>query len=334
MSTKTLGVALGHWWRFECRNIGRRRITGRRSRLRPPTAVLHREPGPGRRARRLLCPVSDPQPVLHQGRPHPASHSGQGRRRQGPYDQGRAGRRCGRAHREPGARPRHRQLLQGLQGSSGRPPSPPTPGSATSSPGPESISRTLAPAAGSNPSTPSLRTPTPPRSSCATPARTPSGSTSTATSSYTHLSRRDHGNRPRPLPGDRRKARHRRWPLHPARREHCRLRDRPVQPRPCPRHRPGPGLRRLHRRQRGRRWATPSPWTAPATPMSPGHTNSDRSDLPRDRRPGSDLQRRTVDAFVAKVNAAGTALVYAGYIGGGGYDRATASPWTAPATPT
>ena len=40
------------------------------------------------------------------------------------------------------------------------------------------------------------------------------------------------------------------------------------------------------------------------------------------------------DAFVAKVNAAGTALVYCGYIGGsGGDDEAPASRWTVRATP-
>jgi hypothetical protein len=36
------------------------------------------------------------------------------------------------------------------------------------------------------------------------------------------------------------------------------------------------------------------------------------------------------DAFVAKIAPSGTSLVYAGYIGGSGADRARASPWTAP----
>jgi hypothetical protein len=40
------------------------------------------------------------------------------------------------------------------------------------------------------------------------------------------------------------------------------------------------------------------------------------------------------DAFVAKVNPAGTALVYAGFLGGSTVTRAMASPWTPPATPT
>ena len=51
-----------------------------------------------------------------------------------------------------------------------------------------------------------------------------------------------------------------------------------------------------------------------------GYTDSDRGHLPGDRRAGPDLQRRLSDAFVAKVNAAGTALVYCGYIGGSGDD--------------
>jgi hypothetical protein len=41
------------------------------------------------------------------------------------------------------------------------------------------------------------------------------------------------------------------------------------------------------------------------------------------------------DAFVAKVNPSGTALVYAGFLGGSNDDYgATALPWTPPATPT
>ena len=43
---------------------------------------------------------------------------------------------------------------------------------------------------------------------------------------------------------------------------------------------------------------------------------------------------RRYDAFVTKLNAAGSALVYSTYLGGSGDDRGSASPWTAPATPT
>ena len=64
-----------------------------------------------------------------------------------------------------------------------------------------------------------------------------------------------------------------------------------------------------------------------------GHTNSTQGAFPV--TVGPDLTSNGgEDAFVAKVNAAGTALVYAGYIGGSGDDWAPASPWTAPATPT
>ena len=51
-----------------------------------------------------------------------------------------------------------------------------------------------------------------------------------------------------------------------------------------------------------------------------GYTYSDRGHLPGDGRARPDLQRRYRDAFVAKVKAAGTALVYCGYIGGAGSD--------------
>ena len=43
--------------------------------------------------------------------------------------------------------------------------------------------------------------------------------------------------------------------------------------------------------------------------------------------------RRRVDAFVTKLNATGTALVYSTYLGGTGDDPAMASRWTPPATP-
>ena len=52
-----------------------------------------------------------------------------------------------------------------------------------------------------------------------------------------------------------------------------------------------------------------------------GFTFSYGGHLSRDRRAGPDPQRRLCDAFVAKVNAAGTALVYCGYIGGSGDDE-------------
>ena len=40
-----------------------------------------------------------------------------------------------------------------------------------------------------------------------------------------------------------------------------------------------------------------------------------------------------IDAFVAKVNSTGTALTYCGYIGGSATIGASASRWTARATP-
>ena len=40
------------------------------------------------------------------------------------------------------------------------------------------------------------------------------------------------------------------------------------------------------------------------------------------------------DAYVAKLNGISGAFVYSTYLGGGGDDRGSASPWTAPATPT
>ena len=44
--------------------------------------------------------------------------------------------------------------------------------------------------------------------------------------------------------------------------------------------------------------------------------------------------RLATDAFVTKLNAAGTALLYSTYLGGSGNDSATGSPWTRRATPT
>ena len=49
---------------------------------------------------------------------------------------------------------------------------------------------------------------------------------------------------------------------------------------------------------------------------------------------GPDLTFNGFDAFVAKVNASGTALDYAGYIGGSGEIEVMALPWTPRATPT
>ena len=46
------------------------------------------------------------------------------------------------------------------------------------------------------------------------------------------------------------------------------------------------------------------------------------------------LRRRLQHAFVAKLNAAGSALVYSTYLGGSDMTKATASPWIPPATPT
>ena len=65
-----------------------------------------------------------------------------------------------------------------------------------------------------------------------------------------------------------------------------------------------------------------------------GYTKSDQSTFPV--LGGPDLTYSGPygsDAFVAKVNAAGAALVYAGYIGGAGEEGATASRWTPRAAP-
>ncbi len=64
-----------------------------------------------------------------------------------------------------------------------------------------------------------------------------------------------------------------------------------------------------------------------------GYTDSDQATFPVTGGPDLTYNGGTDDAFVAKVNAAGTALLYAGYIGGAATMRATASRWTAPATP-
>ena len=51
-----------------------------------------------------------------------------------------------------------------------------------------------------------------------------------------------------------------------------------------------------------------------------GNTDSTEATFPVTVGPDLTYQRRHGDAFVAKVNAAGTALVYCGYIGGSGVD--------------
>ena len=65
-----------------------------------------------------------------------------------------------------------------------------------------------------------------------------------------------------------------------------------------------------------------------------GHTYSDR--LPHHaRRLRHHLQRLATDAFVTKLNASGSALVYSTFLGGTDVDdAATASRWTEPAGPT
>ena len=56
-----------------------------------------------------------------------------------------------------------------------------------------------------------------------------------------------------------------------------------------------------------------------------GETNSTQTTFPVTA--GPDLTHNGLsDAFVAKVNASGTSLVYAGYIGGFGNDRGLGSP--------
>ena len=62
--------------------------------------------------------------------------------------------------------------------------------------------------------------------------------------------------------------------------------------------------------------ATASPWTPRATPTY-GHTAS--TDFPTTPGP-SRLRAGGDDAFVTKLNAAGTALVYSTYLGGSGGD--------------
>ena len=65
--------------------------------------------------------------------------------------------------------------------------------------------------------------------------------------------------------------------------------------------------------------AVASRWTARATPTSPAEPSPTEASFPV--TVGPDLTfNGSSDAFVAKVNASGTALVYCGYIGGSGQD--------------
>ena len=63
-----------------------------------------------------------------------------------------------------------------------------------------------------------------------------------------------------------------------------------------------------------------------------GDTMSTETSFPETVGPDV-LHNGGYDAFVAKINSTGTALIYCGYIGGAGMISATASPWTAPGTP-
>ena len=77
----------------------------------------------------------------------------------------------------------------------------------------------------------------------------------------------------------------------------------------------GPGLLHLSGRQQTTTWATASPWTARATLTSPAHRFNQLShheSCAGGHAGGFD------DAFVAKINAAGSALVYSTYLGGSG----------------
>ena len=64
-----------------------------------------------------------------------------------------------------------------------------------------------------------------------------------------------------------------------------------------------------------------------------GYTASTEATFPETGGPDLTHNGGTYDAFVAKVNAAGTALTYCGYIGGTGDDYGMGSPWTARGTP-
>ena len=74
-------------------------------------------------------------------------------------------------------------------------------------------------------------------------------------------------------------------------------------------------------------WATAIAVDSAGNAYVTGYTSSAEATFPV--TVGPDLTYNgSSDAFVAKVNAAGTALVYGGYIGGSGDESATASPWT------
>ena len=67
---------------------------------------------------------------------------------------------------------------------------------------------------------------------------------------------------------------------------------------------------------RTRTMAAASPSTAPATPTSPARRCSSEATFPVTVGPDLTYNGGASDAFVAKVNADGTALAYCGYIGG------------------
>ena len=81
-------------------------------------------------------------------------------------------------------------------------------------------------------------------------------------------------------------------------------------------------LLRLHRRRCGDdRVSRPSPWTRRATRSWRDSPVSTETDLPGEASGPICIYNGGVnDAFVAKVNAAGTDLVYCGYIGGAAND--------------
>ena len=79
--------------------------------------------------------------------------------------------------------------------------------------------------------------------------------------------------------------------------------------------------------------ATPSPWTATGSAYVTGTTYS--SDFPT--TPGAfdtSFNGGWVDAFVVKLNPAGSGLTYATFLGGSGCDLGKPSPWTRRAAPT
>ena len=94
------------------------------------------------------------------------------------------------------------------------------------------------------------------------------------------------------------------------------------------------GLLRLHRRIEETTRDSASRSTRPAAPTSRETLASNEASFPVTVGPDVSHNGYDDDAFVAKVNATGTALDYCGYIGGSSYDWAAGSPSTSPATPT